>query len=342
MQKEVHFKHIRVNHLGHIKKTRVCKTCNIVKPFRSTHCGDCDNCVERFDHHCPWLGNCVAKRNYKYFYTFIVSMNLLCCYLISFSMVELIIKSERYVQVKLTPTEDKNKVIADSLTSSVTMIFIILFCLIEMIFVTGLLGYHTCITLKNMTTKEELKNVFRKAGGNSYNRGCCKNCKMQLCPRKSYYSILNEIMKNEKIGKVKNAELDKDEPSEKRVLYQLNNKKNYIVKYPIYSKKLGEKLKKTKSMRTSKPYVEENSEQSENNIMDHSKTNSFIQDSNYDIQNENVLKTIQVNIQIPNASPIAKIQNDKSVFTNNTEKIDNEKDNDSDIPLERNSTRRNK
>ena len=49
-----------------------CGTCNILRPPRAFHCRKCGYCVEVHDHHCPWIGTCVAKRNLKYFYAFLL------------------------------------------------------------------------------------------------------------------------------------------------------------------------------------------------------------------------------------------------------------------------------
>ena len=49
-----------------------CPDCLVKTKFRSKHCLVCQQCVEEFDHHCFWVGNCIGKKNYTLFFIFLI------------------------------------------------------------------------------------------------------------------------------------------------------------------------------------------------------------------------------------------------------------------------------
>lgn len=63
----------------------------IVKSPRSKHCHVCNKCVERMDHHCPWLNNCVGVRNHNYFIVMVYMLFVGVSALLAFTLKNFII-----------------------------------------------------------------------------------------------------------------------------------------------------------------------------------------------------------------------------------------------------------
>ncbi|CRK92305.1 CLUMA_CG005860, isoform A [Clunio marinus] len=63
----------RSKHLHVIENGR-CHLCNIkTTSTRTKHCSVCNKCIEKFDHHCKYLNQCVGKQNYVPFLMCVVS-----------------------------------------------------------------------------------------------------------------------------------------------------------------------------------------------------------------------------------------------------------------------------
>ncbi|XP_059059496.1 palmitoyltransferase Hip14 [Achroia grisella] len=67
---------------GGFEPGRFCSACLVRRPLRSKHCSVCNRCVARFDHHCPWVGNCIGAKNHRYFVGFLASLVVMCAWML--------------------------------------------------------------------------------------------------------------------------------------------------------------------------------------------------------------------------------------------------------------------
>lgn len=187
---------------GQPLKLKFCYTCRFFRPPRAVHCSTCNVCVDNFDHHCPWIGNCVGRRNYRCFFLFLLSLASLGIFIGASVLTHLILgTSEVLANMVATNSwlyffaETRNGTFIDAVKKTPASAVELVIVLLALWSVFGLTGLHSFLVMANLTTNEDIKGTFisRRLPGNDdpnaprymenpFSQGSAYgNCQYQLC-----------------------------------------------------------------------------------------------------------------------------------------------------------------
>ncbi|XP_039190159.1 palmitoyltransferase ZDHHC18 isoform X5 [Crotalus tigris] len=134
---------------------------------------DLEKWIERFDHHCPWVGNCVGKRNYRFFYAFILSLSFLTAFIFACVITHLALRSQG------------NDFLTVLKTAPASLLELVI-CFFSVWSIFGLSGFHTYLIASNLTTNEDLKGAWSNKRGSEFanpysHKSVLTNCCAVLC-----------------------------------------------------------------------------------------------------------------------------------------------------------------
>jgi len=306
----------RIRQLGYISGYKICGTCNIIRPLRSSHCNSCNNCIQRFDHHCPWIGTCVGLRNYSYFYLFLFLINITQFFNLSICITHIVLNTKKHLNFDGFSKKFNYRM---AFGENIFSLYIIIYVLLTMIFTTQLFFYHTWLIFHNMTTKVELKHLTKNPFGNGFERNKSWNFKYILFPKKPKMSLLDIFNYNK-------SSYQKQQKLQKNNFKNNNNKDNSKETDINLSSDISFDDDPYNNIDSKSELKEKTKQKEESEIKNKDKNNKITTDNNSN-NNKSTSENNDNNVKEDN---IINIKED----VNRNTKDNNENKNDDDINLE--------
>ncbi|CUV07135.1 unnamed protein product [Cryptosporidium hominis] len=155
-----------------IVKVKFCSNCKMIRPPRTVHCNICNHCVDRFDHHCPWVGTCIGAGNYKLFILFISTLFLLELAMLLGSCK--MVNHFTYEASHILNLGNSTKIFVHTMNHSAGAAVVIGFACFTILFSLSLLIFHLYIGAMNKTTYEEIKKLYSETS-NPWYSGISRN-----------------------------------------------------------------------------------------------------------------------------------------------------------------------
>ena len=141
----------------------LCPHCEVICTADSRHCYTCNQCVERYDHHCQWVNNCIGIGNHSYFYLFIILQDLYLILVVVMAVfnIDLIISNETLAKARQTVLIPQI-VNTDALTAQVMFDFSLIVAMMLSLFFTPFLSYLVYIQTQNFMLNQTTNTRFSK------------------------------------------------------------------------------------------------------------------------------------------------------------------------------------
>lgn len=156
--------------------TKRCTTCSVYRPPRCSHCAVCNNCIEKFDHHCPWVGTCIGRRNYQAYLAFIYSCSVLT----------LLVIAQCVTRITLLAT-DPGRNLGYALRAEPAAAVLLLYCCAGLLFVGALAVLHTYLLSTNQTTYEFFRHRYARSES-PFSRTIAQNVYEACCGATGLYA----------------------------------------------------------------------------------------------------------------------------------------------------------